>query len=224
MLIRNGLKLWSASEVVADRSLPDDKRQALVDIARWSETFLVSDHPELGRTGPVCPFSKPSMKRGLFFLAYDEVSVDTGSTIGRILLYRDLHAEIAAELNEKERQFLTIVILLPSFDEENPTELNDLQAHLKDEFVTQGLMVGQFHPRCQERGLWNQDFRPLQAPLPLLAIRYMVPSDLPFLVGKTRHVDAYLARFAAGIPTRVRTQLTELIARRPDRYPELKSA
>lgn len=224
MLIRNGLTLWSASEVVAGRSLPDGKRQALVDIARWSQDFLVSDHPELGRTGPVCPFSKPSMNRGLFFLAYAEVGGDTGETVKTILLYRDWHAEIAAELNEKERQFLTVVILLPSFDHEDPTELNDLQAQLKDEFVTQGLMIGQFHPHCEEPGLWNQDFRALQAPLPLLAIRYMVPSDLPFLVGEARHVDAYLARFAAGIPTRVRTQLAELIARPLARQPRLKSA
>jgi hypothetical protein len=184
----------------------------------------VSGHPELGRTGPVCPFSKPSINRGLFFLAYDEVGSDPGETVKRILLYRDWHAEIAAELSEKERQFLTVVILLPNFDHEDPTELNDLQAQLKDEFVTQGLMIGQFHPHCEEPGLWNQKFRPLQAPLPLLAIRYMVPSDLPFLVGKARHVDAYLARFAAGIPVRVRTQLAELIVRPPARQPLLKSA
>jgi hypothetical protein len=224
MLIRDSLTLWSASEVVTDRSLPDYKRQALVEIARWSQDFLVSGHPDLGRTGPVCPFSKPSMNRGLSFLAYDEVGSDHGETVKTILLYRDWHAEIAAELSEKERQFLTVVILLPSFDHEDPTELNDLQAQLKDEFVTQGLMIGQFHPHCEEPGLWNQNFRPLQAPLPLLAIRYMVPSDLPFLVGKARHVDAYLARFAAGIPVRVRTQLTELIVRPPARQPLLKSA
>lgn len=216
MLIHNGLTLWSVSEVTAGRSLPDSKRQALVDIARWSQDFLVSGHPELGRTGPVCPFSKPSMNRGLFFLAYPEVGGDTSETI---LLYRDWHAEIATELDEKERQFLTVVILLPSFDHEDPAELNDLQAKLKDEFVMQGLMIGQFHPHCEEPGLWNQDFRPLQAPLPILAIRYMVSFDLPFLVGEQRHVDAYLTRFAPGIPARVRTQLTELIAQPLDRRP-----
>lgn len=222
--MHNGLTLWSVSELAAGPSRPDDKRQALIDIARWSRDFLVPGHPELGRTGPVCPFTKPSMNRDLFFLAYPEVGSDTDETVETILLYRDWHAEITIELDEKERQFLTIVILLPSFDHEDPAELNDLQAKLKDEFVTQGLMIGQFHPHCEEPGLWNPDFRPLHAPLPILAIRYMVPFDLPFLVGEQRHVDAYLARFATGIPARVRTQLTELIARPVVRQPPLKTA
>lgn len=211
--MNNGLTLWSVSEVAAGCSLPDDKRQALINIARWSQDFLVPGHAELGRTGPVCPFSKPAMNRGLFFLAYPEVGGDTDETVKTIILYRDWHAKIAAELDEKERQFLTVAILLPSFDHEDPAELDNLQAQLKDEFVTQGLMIGQFHPHCEEPGLWNRDFRPLQAPLPILAIRYMVPFDLPFLVDEQQHVGAYLARFAPGIPARVRTKLTDLIAR-----------
>lgn len=60
-------------------------------------------------------------------------------------------------------------------------------------------MIGQFHPHCEEPNLWNQDFRPLQVPLPILGMRYMGPFDLPFLVSEQRHVDTYLARFALGI-------------------------
>ena len=46
-------------------------------------------------------------------------------------------------------------------------------------------MIGQFYPGCAENGLWNPDFRPLDSPLPMLAIRHMVESDLPFLTRET---------------------------------------
>jgi hypothetical protein len=64
-------------------------------------------------------------------------------------------------------------------------------------------MVGQFHPACPQPGLWSEDFRPLQAPIPLLAIRHMVSSDLPFLMSDERHILEYMKRFAPGVPSHV---------------------
>ena len=83
---------------------------------------------------------------------------------------------------------------------------------MKDAFVRQGLMVGQFHPRSEQSGLWNEDFRPLRAPIPLLAIRRMVSSDLPFLLDSASHLSAYLDRFAPGIPSHIRRLLASRVA------------
>jgi hypothetical protein len=74
-------------------------------------------------------------------------------------------------------------------------------------------MIGQFHPKCDQPGLWNDDFRPLRSPIPLLAIRIMVPGDLPFLTGSDVHLAAYFARFAAGIPSELRIQLAIAMGR-----------
>jgi hypothetical protein len=79
---------------------------------------------------------------------------------------------------------------------------------VKDEFVADGLMVGQFHPVCANPGLWNEDFRPLRSPVPLLAIRQMLVFDLPFLTTSAGHIDAWLGRFAPHLPPRVRAHLT----------------
>ncbi len=73
-------------------------------------------------------------------------------------------------------------------------------------------MIGQFHPRCDNPGLWNTDFRPLRSPLPLLAIRRMVVFDLPFLTEDTGHFEAWLGHFASHLPPRIRTQLTMRVA------------
>jgi len=213
MLWRDGLPLWSVSDVEAGQILPVPKQKALAEIVSWSRDFLVPGHPDLGRPGPVCPFTKPSIDKDLFFLAYPVVGASIGEMAATVVEYRDWHAELASELGEMDRQLLTFLILFPDFDHTDSAELDRLQAHLKDEFVKQGLMVGQFHPVCEQPGLWNEDFRPLRAPLPLLAIRYMVPFDLPFLVNSPAHLDAYFTRFAPEIPSRVRTQLTSFIAK-----------
>src|SRR5206468_1894821 len=54
-----------------------------------------------------------------------------------------------------------------------------------------GLMLGQFHMKNEEPGLHNVNFRPLQSPIPLLAVRFMVMADLPFL---TRQADPPVLR------------------------------
>ena len=95
---------------------------------------------------------------------------------------------------------VTILVVLPRIDRSTSVELEDLHRTLKDEFVAEGLMIGQFHPHCEARGLWSPEFRPLQSPVPLLAIREMVPSDLPFLVSSTGHADVYFERYARSIP------------------------
>jgi hypothetical protein len=44
-----------------------------------------------------------------------------------------------------------------------------------------GLLVGEFHAANANPGLHNPDFRPLRSPVPMLAIRHLVESDLAFL-------------------------------------------
>ena len=80
---------------------------------------------------------------------------------------------------------------------------------MKDEFVKPGSDAGPVPPALPARGLWNADFRPLQSPVPLLAIREMVSSDLPFLVGSRAHASAYFQRYARTIPEHTRRFLVE---------------
>jgi len=84
-----------------------------------------------------------------------------------------------------------------------------VQQELKPEFVAKGIMIGQFHPYCLESGLWNQNFRPLQAPVPLLAIRYMVLTDFPFLRKDERFISSYVKIFGEGIPQGIQEMIEE---------------
>ena len=51
---------WSAAEVDAG-DVPDEQLPYVREILAWARRYLVSAHPELGRNGPVCPYTQPSM-------------------------------------------------------------------------------------------------------------------------------------------------------------------
>ena len=51
---------------------------------------------------------------------------------------------------------------------------------------------------------------------PLLAIRRMVASDLPFLLDSSSHLSAYLNRFAPDIPGHIRGLLVARITKAAD--------
>ncbi|MFC3499942.1 DUF6875 domain-containing protein [Micromonospora krabiensis] len=209
----SGLALWSPAEVADGNLIDPEQLPALRETAAWAERFLTYGHADLGRQGPVCPYTRPSLNRRLFHLACLDRDLDDEGVRETLLGYRDLHQELAAELPQEDRQFLTILIVLPRVDRSDPEPLNRLQARLKTDFVQNRLMIGQFHPECAEPGLWNRDFRPLHSPVPLLAIRHMVAFDLPFLQTSQQHLEAYLAAFAPAIPTAVRSRLAELATR-----------
>ncbi|MFI8345237.1 DUF6875 domain-containing protein [Streptomyces sp. NPDC085639] len=175
----------------------------------WSREFLVSSHPELGRTGPVCPYTQPSLRKELFHLAVPAAGCeDLASAVDSL---RTRHAVLSQRLTPEDRELLTILLVLPGFDPTDSVELDELQRKAKDEFVAEGLMIGQFHPVCEEPGLYNEAFRPLRSPVPLLAVRKLLVFDLPFLVGDDAHMDHYLQRFAPDLPSRIRDQLVSRV-------------
>lgn len=193
-------RIRSAAEVSADPK--DADRRVVLD---WCREFLLAPHPDLGRTGAVCPYTGPALTRDLVHLATVPDATDLDQAVVGL---RKWYLRTADGLAREDVDLLTLLILLPGMDPADPRELDELQAGLKTDFVAAGLMVGQFHPLCANPGLWNTEFRPLRSPVPLLAIRRMVVFDLPFLTDDTAHFEAWLTHFASHLPPRIRTQLT----------------
>jgi hypothetical protein len=171
----------------------------LVTVARWAETFLCQTNVDLGRTGAVCPFAKPAIEHRLFLIGIIDVD------LGRILdfakevdFYRQWFVELQGSLHPERNACM--VLITSKCDLNSSDKLDHIQEQLKDDFVQEGLMIGQFHPKCEVEGLWNPDFRPLASPLPLLAIRRLVPSDLPFLTSKSEYMVKYFSMYAPAIP------------------------
>lgn len=191
--------------------LPDIVREngeALRQTFAWVESFLGNPHPRLGRAGVVCPYTESSLKNNLFWLTICRGSALSVRDVHKIVInYRDWFLKIEPR-SGKKGDFKAILILFPDIQEEHaPNIIDVVQRELKPEFIAKGLMIGQFYSSCPEPGLWNQDFRPLQAPIPMLAIRQMVLSDFPFLRQDKRFISSYLKMFGDTIPQRVQEMI-----------------
>jgi hypothetical protein len=151
-------------------------------VNRWCHEFLMRPHPELGRSGPVCPYMPKAM--GLSRVAFAVVHT-AGCAAGQVdaVISKFRQVFLAMEpVSGPESLEKAILIILPDVSEEDaPVMVDETHRRLKAEFVASGLMIGKFHPASGQGGLRNPGFRPLRSPIPLLAIRHMVGSDLPFL-------------------------------------------
>ena len=80
------------------------------------------------------------------------------------------------------RAFKAVIFIFPDIALDQTTECIDaVQTACKPYYVQRGLMLGEFHLRNNQPGLRNASFYPLRTPVPCLAVRHMVPTDLAFL-------------------------------------------
>jgi Cys-tRNA(Pro) deacylase len=178
-------------------------------IVGWAERYLCQPHPQLGRSGPVCPYVQASMRRCAFLLAVcPSAGLDAGGLERTLLDYRDWFLRIEPR-EGNGAAFKTILILFPDLDRADVPRLIDrTQDRLKGEYVARGLMIGEFHDGPPDKaGLWNEDFRPLASPIPMLVIRHMVATDFPFLKRDRSFVLSYLSQFRGQIPPHLREEV-----------------
>jgi hypothetical protein len=188
---------------------PDDVARLARDlpvierVAKWCNEFLARPNSELGRTGSVCPFIPRSlvMNRVAFVVVRTQNSSE--AEIDRtIAKYRDVFLSMEPVSGPGAMDKAIIVILPDVSDEDAPAMVDETHRRLKAQFVDAGLMIGKFHPLSEQGGLHNPGFRPLRSPIPMLAIRNMVDSDLPFLnrvddpiPDRVKFLEAYERRF-----------------------------
>lgn len=164
--------------------------EVLIPVMDFAYNFLAQPNESLGRSGAVCPYIGRSLDQNRFMLAVtNSRGEDKGNDLDLIRKYKLIFQSVEP-IDGRLALFRTILILFPKVEPDQAHEVIDiLQRELKPEFIADGLMIGEFHPMCQTPGIYNQDFKPLQSPIPLIAIRKMVQGDIRFLEGN----DEYLA-------------------------------
>jgi hypothetical protein len=166
----------------------------------YLEDFLAKPHANVGRTGPVCPFVPIALKKQTLLVGMARTSeagttksfsVDTMVDLMRAQRERFLAME---PTSGRLKLYKTIVIGFPDIsDEDAPLLIDSVQRRLKIEFTQSGMMIGEFHRFNKTPGLRNSAFYPLQTPIPALAIRFMVPTDVLFLKHDRENLKAYLS-------------------------------
>lgn len=187
----------TATTEPAPADIDPEDWEAMAMVGRWAREFLCRPNPSLGRPGEVCPFTRPSIDTGMFYLTTCRPKME------------DPRAEIAAMMRLARRfwealaptvgvrvLFKAVAVVFPGLPaEQHAAVIDGVQRELALEFQRDGLMIGEFYPTCAVQGLHNAAFRPMQAPVALLAIRKMALGDLPFMWHVDAKIEAYLRQF-----------------------------
>ncbi|MBF6061285.1 amino acid adenylation domain-containing protein [Nocardia terpenica] len=180
---------------VEDPGLP--ARHALV--SDWLDTYICAPHERLGRSGPVCPFVRPALTAGQLSLVY-RGGIDGSDPDAVIdILRRELRRfrRIHSGTPKSGVALDSLLVVFPDMPPEHCLMLDMIYPGLKEFAVTRGLMVGQFHPHCNEPAVRNPIFPVSRAPVPMLAARLMAPHDILFLHEDDRWFGLYRERFGA---------------------------
>ncbi|MDP9631917.1 UNVERIFIED_ORG: hypothetical protein J2W85_003996 [Ensifer adhaerens] len=168
------------------------------DIAQlldWVDSYLMNGHPDLGRTGAVCPFTRQAAKIDTVRLAISDARAEDEDTA--FALIRGAFGELEAiPCKPAMKHFRTVIVGFPGCaDADGIAMLKRIQRRHRFYSLARARMIGMMHAGSEDRGLWNPDFRPLRSPMPVLAIRHLVENDAPFAALHPALMVAYLARF-----------------------------
>ncbi|MBN9234253.1 MULTISPECIES: DUF6875 domain-containing protein [Phyllobacteriaceae] len=161
----------------------------------WVESYLMRDHPDLGRTGAVCPFTRQAAKIDTVRLAIS--SADAANEEEAFALIRRAFSELEKiPCKAGMKHFRTVIVGFPNCsDDEGVAMLQRVQARHKFYSLSRFRMIGFMHAGNEAPGLWNPAFRPLRAPLPVLAIRHLVEQDAPFAARHPLLLAPFLIKF-----------------------------
>ncbi|MEV8006685.1 DUF6875 domain-containing protein [Streptomyces parvus] len=178
-----------------------DVTKALEAVEGWLSDYIRQPHSELGRSGPVCPFVAPAMDAGALEIRVRLVgptpSQQLVDAIVRCAL--DEFGEVGWKAGNPNLRSLLLV--LPDLRAENLHLLDAAHSALKPESVRRGLMIGQFHERCDEKAARNPSFEVSHAPVPMVAVRSMAIHDVLFLGERREWFEEYVNRFGSRYQT-----------------------
>ena len=186
-------------------------------IGQWVTSYLMTSHPDLGRPGEVCPFTSRAYQLDTIRIGVSFARSRDGTVIRQTM--RDCLRQFASiACDETTTQFRTVIVGFPNLtDQEGVAALRAAQRRLTLRCLWDGLMIGRFHPASEDEGLWNPEFRPMRAPIPLLAVRHLVPNDAPFALRHPALLASYLCRYAAAAPRHLSANFAKQRARRDER-------
>lgn len=165
----------------------------LGEVARWTVDYLSQAHPDLGRSGDVCPYTAVSMREGLMSAAVCHVfDADPRPDIERVMRRALEEFESRSPRMGNRAGLKATLVLFPSLE---PEWVEYVQEELSLPFAQRGVMLGEFHAESLVPGLHNRYFHPLRSPVPLLGIRAMMLTDLAFLKSSDAKLVCYLNRF-----------------------------
>jgi uncharacterized protein DUF6875 len=172
-----------------------DLASALETVDTWLTEYISATHPEIGRTGPICPFVSPSRKNRTMEIRLRLVGHAPSVELVEEIARSSLREFELTTWQGRNPMLQAMVVVLPDLRSEDTALLDQAQSRVKDDFVARGLMIGQFHENCTVTAARNPRFAVSRAPVPVLAIRAIALHDVFFLSDRPHWFQKYREKF-----------------------------
>lgn len=165
-----------------------DELKAANELTEWATTYLTTENQDIQRPRGnqiVCPFVKPSMENNTFYMSFHpEIDGKNEDEIEQLMIKYIDNFKKTYPVGDSQKLTKALLVVFNNIREKDAEVLDIAHNRIKDVFVQNGLMIGQFHPKCKETGIYNPKFKVSIAPYPLIAIRNMAIHDVLFLRNK----------------------------------------
>jgi hypothetical protein len=183
--LSNNLFLFADIESSAQSSaIPPSDLIALRAVADWTKAYIITPNNELGRSGPICPFTPVALQHDALWLALEHTTGRSLSEmIERLKGYNQLLL-LNAPTQGEIADYKSIVVVFTDLPSAKAKEF--FEALLKpislQFYENDGLVIGPFFEGNEGTAIYNANFRPFTSPVPLLLMRRAVVSDWKFFL------------------------------------------
>jgi hypothetical protein len=180
---------------------PEDVKSAR-RLQVWARKYLAREHESVNRPHPpqtVCPFVEASTRANCLYMVFhhDFDGRCPTAIADQILEYVGPFKQ-APPFAPNEQMLKALLIVFPNIKEEFLNVLDVCHEMIKPNMVDLGLMVGQFHSKCETQAIHNSAWNAIsKSPVPLIAMRHMVIHDIMFLEDNEGWFRAYDASFGS---------------------------
>jgi hypothetical protein len=193
-------------------ALAQDDLTALHAVADWITSFVVKPHPDLGRTGPVCPYVPGAVERRKLWLAPERIG-DGGvsDVVERMTGYRRLFLE-AQPADGEDADRAAIIVVFTDLPAGRAQGLFDevLQRIAVPSYEEDGIVFGPFYGGHEGPAIYNSDFRPFRSPVPFIFVRHGVVGDWKFFLDQEDWFPLYAHRFGESAAGAVGAELRRM--------------
>lgn len=187
----------------------DPDGSVYLSTAQWIRSYLMRPHPDLGRSGDVCPFTTRAFRLDTIRIGVCRARSSDKASIKRCMRYCFRQFALMP-CPPSLRHFRTIIVAFPELDGPMGLEtLKRVQKRLNIYCLLRGLMLASFHAESNDPGLWSPGFRPLRSPIPLMVVRQLVKEDAPFAIRHPLLIPTYLWRYFLEAPKRLLASLAK---------------
>jgi heptaprenyl diphosphate synthase len=171
--------------------------ETLAAVDRWLQDYVRQPHPMLGRSGPICPFVAPSQRADALEARIRLIGPNPSVCLIAETIRCALEEFELIPWRGSNPTLRALIVVFPDLSDDRLCLLDAAHEAVKMDAVRRGLMIGQFHPRCQERAARNTSFTVSRSPVPLVVLRSMAVHDILFLRDQREWFTEYFRRFGS---------------------------